>query len=164
MNPIDSELTPNLLIKASAGTGKTHQLSLRILRLLALKTAPSKIIALTFTRTAAAEFVRRAIKLIKEAAEDSNKHVEICKDARLAPEKHTQHSFKLLLAKTLLEYDQMLLGTLDSYFARLVNNSTQFCDSHRVCLEALGTLQCPKGLHSKSSVTYNVGWPPSTAF
>jgi len=122
MNPIDSELTPNLLIKASAGTGKTHQLSLRILRLLALKTAPSKIIALTFTRTAAAEFVRRAIKLIKEAAEDSKKHVEICKDARLAPEKHTQHSFKLLLAKTLLEYDQMLLGTLDSYFARLVNN------------------------------------------
>ena len=122
MNPIDSELTPNLLIKASAGTGKTHQLSLRILRLLALNTPPRHIIALTFTRTAAAEFVRRAIKLIKEAAEDSKKHVEICKDARLAPEKHTQHSFKLLLAKTLLEYDQMLLGTLDSYFARLVNN------------------------------------------
>ena len=122
MSKIDPELTPHLLIKASAGTGKTHQLSLRILRLLALKTAPSKIIALTFTRTAAAEFVRRAIKLIKDAAENPKSHAQICVDASLDPDKHTQASFKELLAKTLLEYDQMLLGTLDSYFARLVNN------------------------------------------
>jgi ATP-dependent helicase/nuclease subunit A len=122
MSMIDPELTPHLLIKASAGTGKTHQLSLRILRLLALKTTPSKIIALTFTRTAAAEFVRRAIKLIKDAAENPKSHAQICEDAGLDPDKHTQASFKELLAKTLLEYDQMLLGTLDSYFARLVNN------------------------------------------
>ena len=117
--------TPSQLIKASAGTGKTHRLSLRILRLLALGAAPHEIVALTFTRTAAAEFVRRAIKLIKDAAEDSKKHQEICaagRGADLDPRTYTQEFFKELLVKTLLQYDQMLLGTLDSYFARLVNN------------------------------------------
>ncbi len=122
---ISPDQTPSLLIKASAGTGKTHKLSLRILRLLALGTEPKQIVALTFTRTAAAEFVRRAIRLIKEAAEDPAKHLEICgaeRGANLDPKVHTQQSFKKLLVKTLLEYDQMLLGTLDSYFAKLVNN------------------------------------------
>lgn len=117
--------TPSQLIKASAGTGKTHRLSLRILRLLALGAAPHEIVALTFTRSAAAEFVRRAIKLIKDAAEDSKKHQEICaagRGADLDPRTYTQGFFKELLVKTLLQYDQMLLGTLDSYFARLVNN------------------------------------------
>ena len=124
-NMISPDQTPSLLIKASAGTGKTHKLSLRILRLLALGTEPKQIVALTFTRTAAAEFVRRAIRLIKEAAEDPAKHLEICgaeRGANLDPRIHTQDSFKKLLVKTLLEYDQMLLGTLDSYFAKLVNN------------------------------------------
>jgi ATP-dependent exoDNAse (exonuclease V) beta subunit len=122
---IPSNQTPSQLIKASAGTGKTHRLSLRILRLLALGAEPHEIVALTFTRTAAAEFVRRAIKLIKEAAEDPKKHLEICaaeRGADLDPSTYTQGFFKELLVKTLLQYDQMLLGTLDSYFARLVNN------------------------------------------
>ena len=117
--------TPSQLIKASAGTGKTHRLSLRILRLLALGSAPHEIVALTFTRSAAAEFVRRAIKLIKDAAEDPKKHQGICgaeRGADLDPRTYTQGFFKELLVKTLLQYDQMLLGTLDSYFARLVNN------------------------------------------
>jgi ATP-dependent exoDNAse (exonuclease V) beta subunit len=122
---ISPNQTPSQLIKASAGTGKTHKLSLRILRLLALGTEPRQIVALTFTRSAAAEFVRRAIKLIKDAAEDPKKHLEICgaeRGANLDPSVHTQQAFKELLVKTLLQYDQMLLGTLDSYFARLVNN------------------------------------------
>ena len=42
----------NILISASAGTGKTYQLSLRFLALLALNRGshPERLIAVTFTR------------------------------------------------------------------------------------------------------------------
>ena len=45
----------NMLISASAGTGKTYQLSLRFLGLLALNGGnhPERLIAITFTRKAA---------------------------------------------------------------------------------------------------------------
>ena len=44
----------NLLIRASAGTGKTFALATRYLRLMLLdKVDPAKIIALTFSRAAA---------------------------------------------------------------------------------------------------------------
>ena len=45
----------NMLISASAGTGKTYQLSLRFLGLLALNSGnhPERLIAITFTRKAA---------------------------------------------------------------------------------------------------------------
>lgn len=53
----------NMLISASAGTGKTYQLSLRFLGLLALNhgSHPERLIAITFTRKAAGEFKDRIL-------------------------------------------------------------------------------------------------------
>lgn len=53
----------NTLISASAGTGKTYQLSLRFLALLALDGGahPERLIAVTFTRKAAGEFKDRIL-------------------------------------------------------------------------------------------------------
>ena len=53
----------NMLISASAGTGKTYQLSLRFLGLLALNGGnhPERLIAITFTRKAAGEFKDRIL-------------------------------------------------------------------------------------------------------
>ena len=53
----------NMLISASAGTGKTYQLSLRFLGLLALNSGnhPERLIAITFTRKAAGEFKDRIL-------------------------------------------------------------------------------------------------------
>lgn len=47
------------VILASAGSGKTFALSDRIVKLLATGAKPEQIVALTFTRAAAAEFVAR---------------------------------------------------------------------------------------------------------
>ncbi len=46
-------------VRANAGTGKTHVLTLRVLRLLLAGTSPKKILCLTYTKAAAAEMSRR---------------------------------------------------------------------------------------------------------
>lgn len=123
----------NFAILASAGTGKTYQLSVRIARLLMLdKVKPNEIIALTFTRAAAAEFYLRTLERLRDAATDKAKHLGICGDASAAgvdqgnplvldPKVHTQEKFAAKLRELVLHADQLTLGTLDSFFARLVN-------------------------------------------
>ena len=56
------------MISASAGSGKTFQLSNRYIRLLALGVDPATIVALTFTRKAAAEIFERITQRLAEAA------------------------------------------------------------------------------------------------
>ena len=46
----------NTLIRASAGSGKTFQLTNRFIQLLVNGVPPEKVIALTFTKKAAGEF------------------------------------------------------------------------------------------------------------
>lgn len=48
-------------VEASAGTGKTHVLTARMLNLLLNGTAPDRILALTFTKAAAAEMANRIL-------------------------------------------------------------------------------------------------------
>lgn len=56
----------NVWVSASAGTGKTHVLTDRILRLMLAGSAPERILALTFTRAAAAEMQNRVIRRLGE--------------------------------------------------------------------------------------------------
>lgn len=56
------------LIAASAGTGKTYQLTSRFVALLALGALPEKMIALTFTKKAAGEFRNRIFQALSEGA------------------------------------------------------------------------------------------------
>src|SRR5437016_5529747 len=58
----------NTLIRASAGSGKTHQLTNRYLSLLAAGVEPDSILATTFTRKAAGEIVDRVLERLAEAA------------------------------------------------------------------------------------------------
>ncbi len=63
----------NIAVFASAGSGKTHLLVHRILKLLLSGVEPSNILAITFTRKAAAEMHERLMKVLAEwaIAEDS---------------------------------------------------------------------------------------------
>lgn len=61
-------------VSASAGTGKTHVLMSRVLRLLLTGTPPDKLLCLTFTKAAAAEMANRINRtLAKWAALPGNK-------------------------------------------------------------------------------------------
>ncbi len=117
------ESIPNTSILASAGTGKTFQLSDRIIALLASgQVKHDEIAALTFTRAAAAEFIVKVISKLKEAAENEKKHRELCKRLELSPEKYTQKHFGEMLRQALYASNRITMGTLDSFFAKLVNN------------------------------------------
>lgn len=64
----------NMLISASAGTGKTYRLSLRFLGLLALTGGkhPERLIAITFTKKAAGEFKDRILTDLATGAKDDD--------------------------------------------------------------------------------------------
>lgn len=65
--PSPRHITGNL-IAASAGTGKTYQLTSRYVALLALGARPEKMIALTFTKKAAGEFRNRIFQALSDGA------------------------------------------------------------------------------------------------
>lgn len=67
----DTRSTPHVsgnLIAASAGTGKTYQLTSRYLALMAMGVDPAAIVALTFTKKAAGEFRNRIFKDLADGA------------------------------------------------------------------------------------------------
>src|SRR5262245_14333320 len=53
-------------VGANAGTGKTHELTMRVLRLLLGGTEPDRILALTYTKAAAAEMATRVFARLAE--------------------------------------------------------------------------------------------------
>ena len=61
----------NLALEASAGTGKTFQLAMRVAGMLLTGAAPRDILCLTFTKKATAEMKERIIKFINSFAEGS---------------------------------------------------------------------------------------------
>ena len=60
--------TQNIVLEASAGTGKTRVLVERYVNLLRAGVDPDNILAITFTRKAAAEMRQRIIERLKEAS------------------------------------------------------------------------------------------------
>jgi len=59
-------------VSANAGTGKTHVLTMRVLRLLLAGTAPERILALTYTKAAAAEMSKRVFARLAEWVTDTD--------------------------------------------------------------------------------------------
>lgn len=105
----------NLRIRASAGSGKTHQLTNRYLRLIAEGVSPDCILATTFTRKAAGEILNRVLKRLAEAAGDEAKATE------LAQQIETKADFTALLRTLTRQLHRVRIGTLDSFFISLAS-------------------------------------------
>lgn len=105
----------NLLVLASAGSGKTFCLSDRIIGLVAGGVEPEKIVALTFTRKAAGEFADAILTKMAGAAEDSGKAAELGKSIGAI-----DADFTALLEKVVRRLPRLTLGTMDGFFTRVV--------------------------------------------
>lgn len=107
------------MILASAGTGKTRALVNRYIRLLALGVEPSRIIALTFTRKAAGEFLQRIFLRLSGAVRDETEAAELSRDIGF-PEGNAAR-YRELLQTLIREVGSLQLGTIDSFFGRVVS-------------------------------------------
>ncbi|RPJ35586.1 MAG: hypothetical protein EHM17_02035 [Verrucomicrobiaceae bacterium] len=108
-------LAENLLILASAGSGKTFQLGNRVIGQVARGVEPERIVALTFTRKAAGEFADSVLTKLAEAAADEDKAAGLRRDLGLA-----DADFKEALERVARALPDFTLGTMDSFFARIV--------------------------------------------
>lgn len=111
--------TLHLRIRASAGTGKTFRLTDRIVELLLLGAEPGRIIALTFTRKAAGEFLVKTLRKLADLSTNADS-VATFRARRGIARKLAPHDFLPLLRKLADALDQIEFGTLDSFFYRVV--------------------------------------------
>jgi hypothetical protein len=116
----------NLLIRASAGTGKTYALATRYLRLMLLgKVEPAKIVALTFSRAAAQEIYTKILERLWTAAEseeNAKRESEEISKASKTPESWSKSEFASLLRSLIDTQHLGTIATLDSFILRLVRN------------------------------------------
>lgn len=125
----------NVLIRASAGTGKTFSLATRFIRLMLFDDVdPARIVALTFSRAAAQEIYTALLKRLWKAAESpsgvdrerANLLARLSSDKVALIEKlgisWTPETFAGLLRKVVSVQHLGAIATLDSFILRLVGN------------------------------------------
>ena len=106
----------NIVIRASAGTGKTFQLSNRYLNLLVSGVDCQEILATTFTKKGAGEILDRIIQRLSRAAL-STEHASRLQSELGVP--LDQDRAAQVLQKLLRNLHRLEIGTLDSFFNRV---------------------------------------------
>ena len=107
----------NLLIRASAGTGKTYQLAHRYLALLYRGVPPERILATTFTRKAAAEILDRIVTRLAAAALDESQRNELGRT--IGATRFTRQECLAMLRLLLRNLHRLRISTLDSLFGQI---------------------------------------------
>lgn len=102
------------VIRASAGTGKTHQLTNRYLRLLAAGVEPTTILGTTFTRKAAGEILDRVLQRLANAAHDAGQAAKLAEEIEAPGAGPCE--FASLLSRLLRSLHGVRIGTLDSFY------------------------------------------------
>jgi len=100
------DITQSFIVQAPAGSGKTELLIQRYLALLAQVVVPEQVIAITFTRKAAAEMRRRVLASLFEAA-----------SGNVPQEHHRRHTYRL--AKSALARSREFEWSIDLQPQRL---------------------------------------------
>ncbi len=130
------------IVQAPAGSGKTGLLIQRVLRLLAIVERPEEILAITFTRKAAAEMRRRVLEALEGAATDAQ--------AGTPNERLTRE-----LARAALERDRALGWQLAQNATRLrIQTIDALCASLARQMPVLSGIGAPPGIVEDAGELY----------
>jgi ATP-dependent helicase/nuclease subunit A len=130
---------PNEMILASAGSGKTWQLTNRFIAIMGQQllagqeVTPERIVAVTFTRKAAGEFFDSILVKLAKASSDEKFARSLVGDESVDPEvvndplrpimsQLTQADFRQLLRCFITRMPRLFLGTLDSFFSAILRS------------------------------------------
>lgn len=115
LNPVNS-----VLVQAPAGSGKTDLLTRRFLALLAQVQDPAQIVAITFTKAAAAEMRHRILEKLQNAAD------EIASSSVPAPDTDA-YSMESLARRALLHSQVLNWNLLDQPAQLRISTIDSFC-------------------------------------
>ena len=120
----------NEKVSASAGSGKTFALTTRFIGIAATPTEsgatdPFSIIALTFTKKAAGEFLAKILQRLAKAASSDTAAAELAAQIRdslpdVGNADFPRERFASLLRQCAENLDKLRLGTIDSLFASII--------------------------------------------
>jgi ATP-dependent helicase/nuclease subunit A len=118
-----------IVIQASAGSGKTFQLSSAYLALLlsgAVGARPGEVLATTFTRKAAGEIRRRVLQRLAQAAQSAEAATALAKELQEGDYLSDRFELSAGQAQTLLrqlvqDFSQVRISTLDSFFGQVAS-------------------------------------------
>jgi ATP-dependent helicase/nuclease subunit A len=118
MTTLAERRSPHCLILASAGTGKTYELSGRFLALLFRGVPPERILATTFTRKAAGEIFDRLLERMVCAIEDPEARAAL---ARQTGVELDEPALRAHLARMTRALQRFRVRTLDAFFVHLAH-------------------------------------------
>ncbi len=109
----------SFIVRAPAGSGKTHLLTKRFLKLLATVDEPEEILAITFTRAATAEMRTRILRYLEEAS-----HVDEVpgKDERISLARAALTHSEARGWRLLEQPHRLNIETIDSLCLRIAHN------------------------------------------
>ncbi len=102
------------VIRASAGAGKTFELSSRYLRLMGRGAAPPSILAITFTRKAAGEILGRVLRRLAEGSLSQAAAKALA--GQLHEPRLTHADVRALLGRLCDALPRVAISTIDSFF------------------------------------------------
>lgn len=107
---------------ASAGSGKTYNLTNRIIALVAGGAKPEEICALTFTRKAAGEFFGKTMQKLAEAAENAEAAAGLSKDINKIAKigELSKGNFADILEKFAKSLQNLNFSTIDSFTSKFL--------------------------------------------
>ncbi|MGB9893130.1 MAG: UvrD-helicase domain-containing protein [Candidatus Saccharicenans sp.] len=116
-----------ILLRASAGTGKTHALTLRFTQFLLSEkikaNQPAQILAITFTRNAAKEMKSRILSWLKDCYFGRKENLSQILSLITIPEDQLQSRAEKVLENILGHYSDFQVMTIDSFMAEVFKAS-----------------------------------------
>ena len=116
---MNDSLSTHSIVRASAGTGKTFELSSRYIKLLLEGSHPKTILATTFTRKAAGEILDRIVERLAMAAESEELATKTSHELEI--DVLSNERYAAVLGHLIKHLNNLQVETLDAFFFKIAS-------------------------------------------